>query len=113
MANSKLESAKTNMELNAMLMAEWIGVLQKMWHAIGKAVDRNQLDVYAEQLADVPMGVLEDAVSQAIRDNKYNTVPSIGTIWKNIRGTDVHPLTVQDRLNSHLQNKYRSNREKE
>jgi hypothetical protein len=62
--------------------AEWMGVLVKMWDAVDKDVDEKRLAVYAEEFQSIPLGLLEKAVSRAIRNNGvYLSVPSVGALW--------------------------------
>lgn len=72
---------------------EWLGVLVSMWDAVDKDVEEKRLMYYAKEFADIPLGLLEKAVSRAIRNNgKYLSVPSVGAIWDAIRKeTGEHP----------------------
>ena len=75
---------KTDKEIRDMAMGEWVAVLAQLWEAVGKTVDNKQLAVYVKQLGDIPLGILEKVVSEMIRSNTWNSVPSIGAIWQEI-----------------------------
>jgi len=65
---------------------EWSEILEKMWTMIGKPVDEKRLGFYIDELGDIPIGLLEKAVSRAVRNNgQYMTVPSVGAIWNALR----------------------------
>jgi len=75
---------------------DWVGALVSMWDAIGKPVDEVRLGVYMRQLGSVPLGLLERAVSLAIRDNgSYATVPTVGAIWQALRKVLGNPLDLE------------------
>ena len=64
---------------------EWIAILTRMWDAIGKE-DARRLEVYAREFKDIPLGLLDAAVSRVIRNNgDYLTVPSISALWAAIK----------------------------
>ena len=64
---------------------EWIGVLSRLWTACGKIPDTDRLVLYQEELAIVPLGLLQKAVSRAIREHAYNNVPTVGELWAAVR----------------------------
>lgn len=72
---------------------EWLGVLVSMWDAVDKDVDEKRLMYYAKEFESIPLGLLENSVKRAIRNNgKYLSVPSVGAIWDAIRKeTGEHP----------------------
>lgn len=71
-------------------MEEWVGVVASMWELIGKPVDEKRLNLYCKQLSIVPLGLLEKGIDYAVRNNTYNNIPPIGTIWEGIRKELVH-----------------------
>lgn len=74
---------------------EWLDVLISMWEAIGKPVDEKRLAKYSKELRSLPLGLLEEAVSQAIRNNgEYQTVPTISAIWAEVKKVLHNPLDV-------------------
>lgn len=79
-----MQNVKTlnDTEIEAAITQEWLAVLTRLWDAIGKPVDMKRLMAYKQELGDIPLGLLEDAVSKVLRDNDWNTVPTIGAIWK-------------------------------
>jgi len=62
------------------LMSEWVGILLQLWEAFGKVVDPKHLKVYIAKLKDVPLGILEHIVEIAIRNHRYNSVPTLAEI---------------------------------
>ena len=68
---------------------EWDGVLLKLWTAFGKPLDPAQFKVYREELADVPLGVLEHVVGETIKRHKYNSVPTLAEVNTVMR--ELHP----------------------
>jgi len=86
-------------EIRKMAYRDWIDVLSQLWEATGKPVNDKQLAVYAKQLRNVPMSILEDVVSVLLREHTWNNVPTIGEIWKCIqdRHGDPDNLIVKER----------------
>jgi hypothetical protein len=80
-----IPDVKSDKEIYQEALNEWTGVLVQLWDAIGKPVDRKQLQVYAKQLNDVPLGLLEQALKALMRRHTYNTVPTIGEIWQEVK----------------------------
>ena len=79
---------------------EWDGVLLKLWTAFGKPLDPAQFRVYREELADVPLGVLEHVVSVAIKRHKFNSVPTLAEVTGVMR--ELHPdYEVEDYTHTH------------
>ena len=68
---------------------EWDGVLVKLWTAFAKQLDLAQFKVYRDELADVPLGVLEHVVGEAIKRHRYSTVPTLAEIHEVLR--ELHP----------------------
>jgi hypothetical protein len=71
-------------------MEDWVGTVASMWELIGKPVDEKRLNLYCKQLSIVPLGLLEKGIDYAVRNNTYNNIPPIGTIWEGIRKELVH-----------------------
>lgn len=68
------------------IFLEWTATIEKLWQAIGKPVDQSRLEVYVEELRFIPLGLLDKAVSRALRTGgSYQTVPTLGAIWDAIR----------------------------
>jgi len=80
-----LKDVKSDQEIHQLALAEWTGQLTQLWEAVGKPVDRRQLAVYVKQLGRVPLGLLEQAISEILQNHTYNTVPTLGEIWKAIK----------------------------
>lgn len=72
-------------EIYQAAMTEWLGVICRLWTAVDKEIEPARLDIYRRELAIVPLGLLEKAISRCIRENRYNNIPSVGTIWQAIR----------------------------
>jgi len=75
----------TDLQIYNLAKEEWIGVLKQLWEAVGKPINKEQLKVYAKQLADIPLGVLEEIIQELLRNHQYSNVPTIGEIWQTIR----------------------------
>lgn len=76
----------TEAEIEQAASAEWLGVLAGMWEAIGKPLDEKRLKKYAKELQGIPLGLLERAVSLAIRNSgDYQVVPTIAAVWGAVR----------------------------
>lgn len=80
-----LKDVKSDQEIYQLALAEWTGQLTQLWEAVGKPVDRKQLAVYVKQLGRVPLGLLEQAISEILQNHTYNTVPTLGEIWRSIK----------------------------
>jgi hypothetical protein len=63
----------------------WLGVLVRLWTAFQKQPTPDQLDLYQEQLEEIPLALLEKAVKRAIRDYRYGNVPSVHDVWEALR----------------------------
>ena len=50
------------------LLNEWLKVLRRLWLAYDKKIDNEQFEVYATELGDVPIGILEPAIKTIIND---------------------------------------------
>ena len=72
----------TEEQIQEALTHEWMGVLEPLWTAIGKPVEAARLKVYKDVLGVIPLGVLEQAVKRALRENTYSQVPPPGEVWK-------------------------------
>jgi hypothetical protein len=70
---------------------EWMSVLARLWIAYDKTIDAERLQIYAHELADVPMGLLEKAVSRAIRGHRFSSVPTVGDVWDALSAELGHP----------------------
>lgn len=73
-------------EINQMATEEWLGVLSRLWIAVGKQIDAERLKVYRDLLGDIPMGILEVAVKNSLEDQfDYSTVPLPGKVMQEAR----------------------------
>lgn len=75
-------------------MEAWVEQVASLWDAIGKPVDERRLNLYCKQLEIVPLELLENGIAYAIRNNTYNTVPTVGLIWEGIR-KEMIPLNLR------------------
>ena len=64
---------------------EWGDILGRLWTAFGKEIDKPRLTVYARQLRVVPLGLLEQSVDKAIRDQEYNTPPTVHKVFSALK----------------------------
>jgi len=91
---AKLDIDKTDEQIHQMAMEEWLSVLVRLWEAVGKTVDVDRLEIYRRELVDIPLGVLENAVSRVIREHTYANVPTVGEIWRSVRTELGNPTDV-------------------
>lgn len=81
-----LEDQECDERIQKEACKEWLDCLVKMWDAVDKDVDEKRLAIYVEQFQEIPLGLLEIAVSRAIRNNgSYMSVPSVGALWQAIK----------------------------
>jgi len=80
-----IKDVKSDTQIYQLATAEWTAQLTQLWEAVGKPVDRKQLAVYVKQLGRVPLGLLEQAISEILQNHSYNSVPTLGEIWKAIK----------------------------
>ncbi len=72
-------------------LRDWLAVLTFLWESIGKRYDatiaeEKRFDAYVKMFGDVPLDVLEKAVTRSIANNgKYQTIPTPGAIWDEIK----------------------------
>ena len=71
---------KTDEEIRNAALEEWYGVLATLWTAIGKPIDKRRLELYGQDLGDVPLGLLDSALRRVRNENVYANVPSVGVI---------------------------------
>ena len=72
----------TDTEIYQAATKDWLGVLAQLWTAVGKPLDRERLELYARDLGDVPLGLLEAALRRVRNENIYSNVPMVGVIRK-------------------------------
>ena len=84
-----------------MALEEWLGVLVRLWTAFQKQPTPEQLELYQNQLEEIPLGLLELAVKRAIRDYRYGNVPSVHDVWEALR--KVLDLSAHDDLGEAIQ----------
>lgn len=82
-------------EIYDLAKKEWMGILERLWRAINKPIDPIQLEVYADELGEIPLGLLERAVGRCIRENQYTNIPSIGTLWQAVRRELGNPYDIR------------------
>lgn len=58
--------------------------LLKLWYAIGRTADPNQLKVYAEAFDGYPPEVVKQAVDRLLQTHRYTSVPTIAEIHEAI-----------------------------
>jgi len=80
----ELEDQRLTMQKDLkFFLTEQCTILCHLWEAVGKPVDKGRLKVYADALGDVPLGLLELAVTRTLREaGGYNVVPTIGAVWE-------------------------------
>ena len=90
-----LKDVKSDKEIYMLATAEWTAQLTQLWEAVGKPIDRKQLAVYVKQLGRVPLGLLEQAISEILQNHTYNTVPTLGEIWRVIKDISYRWYTAE------------------
>lgn len=80
-----LTEIQTNEQIWNAANEEWVGILSRLWVAYDKPLDSERLTIYRNMLEKVPMGLLDLAVNRVIREHQYNSVPSVGDVWKAVR----------------------------
>ena len=81
---------KSDREIYRMAVEDWQSVLAKLWSAYGKPINPAQFKVYCDTLADVPLGILEKAVTQLLKVHRFNSVPTIAEVHEAIEATEPH-----------------------
>ena len=51
----------TEEEIRQAAVEDWLGVLARLWTAIGKPIEAERLQLYRDALHGVPLGILEKA----------------------------------------------------
>ncbi len=74
--------AMSDKETNDMLRREWYEILSDLWTSFGKEPLAGRLKIYARQLGIIPLGLLEQSVSLAVRNQKYNTPPTVHAVFE-------------------------------
>jgi hypothetical protein len=72
-------------EIYKAALTEWLSVLAQLWYGIGKQPEPERLKVYRDQLASVPLGLLELSIMRVMREETWAVIPSVGRIWQAIR----------------------------
>ena len=62
-----------------------VEMIAELWDYVGKPVDERRLQQYVKQLEILPIGLLEIGIAYAVRNNAYNIVPTVGSIWEGVR----------------------------
>lgn len=81
----------TDEQINQAAREEWLGVIAQLWIAYGKEIDPERLALYQRQFGSLPLGLLQDGVDRAIREQAFNSVPTIGDVWRAIRAVLGNP----------------------
>lgn len=99
----------TDAEIEQAANVEWLDILSGMWEAIGKPIDEKRLQKYARELHSIPLGLLEKAVSRAIRNGgDYMVVPTISAIWGALRKELKNPYDIDEAIERWCEAQYQS-----
>lgn len=99
----------TEAESDQAANVEWVDLLTGMWDAIGKPLDEKRLHKYVKELSWIPMGLLERAVSRAIRTSgDYLVVPTIAAIWNAVRKELKNPLDLDEAIERWCETQYQA-----
>jgi hypothetical protein len=72
-------------QIQEMAIADWYSILESLWTAIGKPVDKKRMQIYGKDLAIVPCELLERAIKRIRLTSIYSQVPTIGEIWQAVK----------------------------
>lgn len=72
-------------EIHDMAVADWYGILETLWTAIGKPVEKKRMLIYGKDLGNVPCELLERAIRRIRLNSIYSQVPTIGEIWQAVK----------------------------
>ena len=67
------------------MMDEWVQEVSRLWVAFQKRPSAEELNLYCDELAMIPLGLLRKTISRAIRDHKYSGVPNLHDVWSALR----------------------------
>lgn len=81
----ELEEVKTDEDIYQAALEEWLGILGQLWTAYDKEIEPDRLEIYRKQFSILPMGLLDVAVTRAIREHTFNSVPTVGEVWQAVR----------------------------
>lgn len=99
----------TDIEIELCAKTERVKILSEMWDAIGKPLDEKRLQKYAKELKGIPLGLLEKAVSRAIRNSgDYQVVPTISAVWKAVRHELGNPYDIDEAIERWMETRYQS-----
>ena len=92
----------TEEEIRQAAVEDWLGVLARLWTAIGKPIEAERLQLYHEALHGVPLGILERAVERVIKGMVYQVVPLPGVVWEAIRTELGDPVDIDKAMKEWL-----------
>ena len=95
-------------EMNQAALKEWMDVLVRLWDATDKPLDAKRLQNYRRELENVPMGLLEKAVSRCIRENTYNNIPSVGKVWEAVRKELGNPFDIDAAIERWIESRWQA-----
>lgn len=105
----KGKPTSTEIEIEQCAKMEWLEVLSGMWEAIGKPLDEKRLQKYVKELNGIPLGLLEKAVSRAIRNSgDYQVVPTISAIWGALRKELGNPYDIDRAIERWVETQHQS-----
>ena len=105
----KFKPVPTDVEIERCAKVEWLEILSGMWEAIGKPLDEKRLRKYAKELSGIPLGLLDKAVSKAIRNSgDYQVVPTISAVWKAVRHELGNPYDIDEAIERWMETRYQS-----
>ena len=77
-----VDQIKSDEQVYQAALEEWLAVLAQLWIAYDKPIEHDRLEIYRKQFCVLPLGLLEQAVDRAIRNHKFNSVPTPGEVWE-------------------------------
>lgn len=85
----------TDDEITQAAREDWLSVLAQLWIAYDKEIDPERLGLYQRQFGQIPLGLLQDGVDRAIREQAFNSVPTVGDVWRAIRAVLGNPRDLE------------------
>jgi len=84
-----IDNTLTDEELHKLLMQEmlkpWVTILTSLWTAFDKKPTSEMVEIYTDQLGEIPLELLKLVVKRAIRDHKFGNVPNVHDVWEALR----------------------------
>ena len=98
MQNVDVAIVMTDDDVHQEALQDWLKILSRLWTAYGKPIDPEQMVIYRDMLGSLPLGLLEKAIDQAVRDHAYNSVPIVKEVWDAVRKELDNPFDIDQAI---------------